>query len=130
VLCSSGNCYSCHTCLSVCPTLWADTCHGLHRCLLSCWFDLGMHSFDIACVYDLLLCALLQSRWPNYAGHERESSRHSIEADLLRNEPAYIPTDMGFYSGCHLMYHYPNELLEQGILFFESEIKVFPVFLD
>jgi len=89
-----------------------------------------MRSSDIACVYDLLLCVLLQSRWPNYAGHERESSRHSIEADLFRNEPAYIPTDMGFYSGCHLMYHYPNELLEQGILFFESEIKVFPVFLD
>lgn len=42
VLCSSGNCYSCHTCLSVCPTLWADSCHGLYRCLLSCWFHLGM----------------------------------------------------------------------------------------
>lgn len=83
-----------------------------------------MCSFDIACVYHLLLCALIQSCWPNYAGHECEGSRYSIEADLFRNEPAYIPTDMGFYSGCHLMYHYPNELLEQGILIFlKAELK-------
>lgn len=48
----------------------------------------------------------------DYAGYECESSWHRIEADLFRNEPTNISTDMGVYSGCHLMCHYPNELLE------------------
>jgi len=71
------------------------------------------------CMYllSLVLC-FLQKCQPNYAGHERESSWYSIEADLFRNEPTDISTDMGIYSGCHLMCHYPNELLEQGILIF------------
>jgi len=66
VLCSSGNCYCGHTCLSVCPTLWADTCHGLYRCLFSCWFHLGMcflilHVFIISgCVLSTKVCQTMQ----------------------------------------------------------------------
>jgi len=76
------------------------------------------------CMYllSLVLC-FLQKCQPNYAGHERESSWYSIEADLLRNEPTDISTDMGIYSGCHLMCHYPNELLEQGILIFKAQLE-------
>ena len=77
---------------------------------------------DIACIYHLWLCAFYKSV-PNYAGHERESSWYSIEADLFRNEPTDISTDMGIYSGCHLMCHYPNELLEQGILIFKAQLE-------
>jgi hypothetical protein len=55
-----------------------------------------MRSFDIACVYDLLLCALLQSHWPNNAGHERESSWHSMKLTFSGTNQLIHPQTWAF----------------------------------
>ena len=54
--------------------------------------------------------------WLGLAGHECQSSWDSIEADVFRDEPASLSTNMGVLICCGLMHSNTDELSEQGML--------------
>jgi hypothetical protein len=50
------------------------------------------------------------------AGHECQSSWDSIEADIFRDEPACLSTDVGVLTFCSCMHSNTDELSEQGMI--------------
>lgn len=58
----------------------------------------------------LFLCVRL-----GLAGHECQSPWDSLEADIIRDEPASLSTNMGVLICCNLMHCNTDELSEQGI---------------
>ena len=66
--------------------------------------------------------------WLGLAGHECQSSWDSIEADIFRDEPASVSTNMGVLICCGLMHSNTDELSEQGmfntVVMYSYELKI------
>lgn len=50
------------------------------------------------------------------AGHECQSSWDSLEADVFRDEPASLSTNMVLHTCCGCMHSNTDELSEQGMV--------------
>lgn len=47
-------------------------------------------------------------------GHECESNRNCLEANVIRNEPANISSNLDIYFSRDYLCAYPDELFKQG----------------
>ncbi|KAG5548793.1 hypothetical protein RHGRI_014220 [Rhododendron griersonianum] len=75
--------------ISLYSSIWPDAYYVLYWSLFFSWF---------------------------FIGHECQSTRNCLKANVIRNEPADISPNMGFYSCSAYLHNYPVELLEQVLL--------------
>lgn len=124
LLCSFGDNCRIYTHISLYTTIWADSYNGLHWCLFSCGFFVGMSW------YVLVTMTSMEFFFLNYSltilsficcaptGHECQSTWNCVEANINGDESANISPNMVLYYSCRYLCDYPDELSKQGNGFF------------
>lgn len=118
LICSSGANSCFHNYISLYPTIWSDAYNVLYWSLFSSWFIVGMYwpLFWFDCWRDYIPHFLHQFLIILYGisltGHECQSTWNCLEANIVRNEPTNISSNMGLHCYCCHMYYYSNELFK------------------
>lgn len=95
--------------------------------MFPCRIFVGMYPSSFPVTFVFSKCYLLQYKFFPCSssdfvteclttGHECQSNRNCLEANIIRNEPANISSNVDIYFSCDYLCAHPDELFKQGML--------------
>ena len=117
LLCGHSSCSSLSAYIFCCPSPWTNKHNGVHWSVFSSGITHGMffpkyiwikHDIFYVCQLEFHKIPFFYLIVGSCAGYECKSSWNCLEANILRNKPIILSSDLGLCTNCSYLREHPD----------------------